>query len=97
MSPLASPRDANGELIVNPLGDLRINPFIQSTTDDSDKRNNLSGIFYANIFSQKVCVQKWSESHRYALKLSRNLRGGGLSARKKVAYLWHVFIPKVAC
>lgn len=33
MSPLAAPRDENGELIINPLGDLRINLYIQAQSD----------------------------------------------------------------
>ncbi len=49
MSPLAAPRDANGEFIINPLGDLRLNPFLQSASDDRDLRNNLSGIFFARV------------------------------------------------
>ena len=49
MSPLVTPYDENGELVVNPLGDNRLNPFLQSAADDRDLRNNLSGIFYAQV------------------------------------------------
>ncbi|MEM9830366.1 MAG: TonB-dependent receptor [Bacteroidota bacterium] len=49
MSPLVTPFDEDGELVINPLGDNRLNPFLQSAADDRDLRNNLSGIFYAMV------------------------------------------------
>ena len=47
ISPLAKPRDENGELIINPLGNNVVNPFLASSTDDKDIRNNISGVAYA--------------------------------------------------
>lgn len=72
MSPLAAPRDENGELIVNPLGDNRLNPFLQSASDDRDQRNNISGIFYANA---KLPIKGLS----YRVNFSNNYRWDALS------------------
>lgn len=68
MSPLVTPRDENGELIVNPLGDQRLNPFLQSASDDRDLRNNLSGIFYANVRIPQI------EGLSYRVNFSNNYR-----------------------
>lgn len=48
-SPLAGPRDQEGKLIVNPLGDNNLNPLLASSTNDQDLRNRLLGIFYASV------------------------------------------------
>lgn len=72
MSPLAAPRDENGEFIVNPLGDNRLNPFLQSASDDRDLRNNISGIFYANV---QLPVPGLS----YRVNFSNNYRWDALS------------------
>ncbi|MEB2777390.1 TonB-dependent receptor [Algoriphagus sp. D3-2-R+10] len=68
MSPLANPRNQNGELIVNPLGDNRLNPYLQSSSDDSDLRNNISGIFYANVRIPQI------EGLSYRVNFSNNYR-----------------------
>ena len=68
MSPLATPRDEEGELIVNPLGNLALNPFLQSTSDDKDLRNNLYGLFYASIDIP------WIEGLNYRANFSNNYR-----------------------
>ncbi len=68
MSPLVTPRDENGDLIVNPLGDQRLNPFLQSASDDRDLRNNLSGIFYANVRIPQI------EGLSYRVNFSNNYR-----------------------
>jgi len=68
MSPLAKPRDENGELIVNPLGDLSLNPFLISSSDDLELRNNISGIFYGEI------QVPWVEGLSYKVNMSHNYR-----------------------
>ena len=68
MSPLVTPRDENGELIINPLGDRRLNPFLQSASDDRDLRNSLSGIFYANVRIPQI------EGLSYRVNFSNNYR-----------------------
>jgi TonB-linked SusC/RagA family outer membrane protein len=68
MSPLAAPRDAEGNLIINPLGDNRLNPFLRSSSDDSDLRNNLSGNFYANVRIPQI------EGLSYRVNFSNNYR-----------------------
>ncbi|WP_373511169.1 SusC/RagA family TonB-linked outer membrane protein, partial [Persicitalea sp.] len=73
MSPLVTPRDENGELIINPLGDNRLNPFLQSASDDRDLRNNLSGIFYANLRIPQI------KGLSYRVNFSNNYRWDALS------------------
>lgn len=85
MSPLASPRNEQGELIVNPLGDNRLNPFLQSTSDDRDLRNNLSGIFYANIKIPQIKGLSYrvnfSNNYRWDALSNSNIYDAGLSGR----------------
>jgi TonB-linked SusC/RagA family outer membrane protein len=49
MSPLLEPYDEDGNLILNPDGGQRINPFLTSFSNDFDKRNNLFANVYADI------------------------------------------------
>ena len=74
MSPLVTPRDENGELIINPLGDTRLNPFLQSASDDRDLRNSLSGIFYANVRIPQI------EGLSYRVNFSNNYRWDALAS-----------------
>ena len=84
MSPLAAPRNAAGDLIVNPLGDNRLNPFLESAADDRDLRNNLSGIFYANVklplkgLSYRV---NFSNNYRWDALSNSSIYDAGLSGR----------------
>ena len=73
MSPLVTPYDEDGELVVNPLGDNRLNPFLQSASDDRDLRNSLSGIFYANVRIPQI------EGLSYRVNFSNNYRWDALS------------------
>jgi TonB-linked SusC/RagA family outer membrane protein len=73
MSPLAAPRDADGELIINPLGDNRLNPFLQSASDDRDIGNNISGIFYAQVRVPQI------EGLSYHVNFSNNYRWDALA------------------
>jgi TonB-linked SusC/RagA family outer membrane protein len=49
MSPLVRPRDEEGNVILNPDGSLRANPFLSSLSNDFDKRNNLFANVYMDI------------------------------------------------
>ena len=73
MSPLVTPYDEDGELVVNPLGDNRLNPFLQSASDDRDLRNSLSGIFYANVRIPQI------KGLSYRVNFSNNYRWDALS------------------
>lgn len=73
MSPLAAPRDADGNFIINPIGDNRLNPFLQSAADDRDLRNNISGIFYANVKVPQI------KGLSYRVNFSNNYRWDALS------------------
>lgn len=73
MSPLVTPFDEDGELVVNPLGDNRLNPFLQSASDDRDLRNSLSGIFYAQVRIPQI------KGLSYRVNFSNNYRWDALS------------------
>lgn len=49
MTPMSVPYDENGEIIVNPMGDVHINPFLLALSNDFDKRNNLFANYFASI------------------------------------------------
>jgi TonB-linked SusC/RagA family outer membrane protein len=85
MSPLAAAKDENGEFIINPLGDFRLNPFLTAQSDHSDLRNNISAILYADIrvpgikgLSYRV---NYSNNYRWNNFSSSNPFGAGLSGR----------------
>jgi TonB-dependent starch-binding outer membrane protein SusC len=45
-SPLVTPTDANGDWVINPLGDVNVNPFLNSLSDNSELQSRLVGNFY---------------------------------------------------
>ena len=49
MSPAVVPYDETGEIIINPMGDISVNPYLSSTANDFDKRNHLFSNIYASI------------------------------------------------
>lgn len=48
-SPLVVPRDEEGNVILNPDGAIRANPFLSPLSNDFDKRNNLFANVYMDI------------------------------------------------
>ena len=48
-SPLVNPRDANGNFIINPIGDFNVNPFLSAENDRSEVQSRLVGNFYGVI------------------------------------------------
>ena len=46
-SPLVTPRDANGNWVINPLGDVNVNPFLNSLSDNKEVQSRLVGNFYS--------------------------------------------------
>jgi TonB-dependent starch-binding outer membrane protein SusC len=48
-SPLVQPKDANGNWIVNPLGDVNVNPFLNSLSDNKEVQGRLVGNLYGTI------------------------------------------------
>ena len=83
MSPLVTPRDADGEFIINPLADLRVNPFLQSQQDDRDNLNNISAIFYASIDVPQIPGLNfrinYSNNYRWTLRGNSDIYGAGLT------------------
>ncbi|HSI75416.1 MAG TPA: TonB-dependent receptor [Lunatimonas sp.] len=49
MAPLVTPRDENGNFILNPNQANTDNPYLIASGNDFDKRNNLFGNFYADM------------------------------------------------
>ncbi len=66
-SPLVDPRDENGNLVINHLGDNIVNPFLNAQADDRELKNRLSGIFYGLIHVPKI------EGLTYRINYSNNL------------------------
>ena len=55
-TPLVTPYDENGDLVVYPKGEstTHLNPFLDVESDDKELKNRISGIFYANIRIPKI-------------------------------------------
>ncbi|BFP42657.1 TonB-dependent receptor [Flavobacteriaceae bacterium GF1] len=83
MSPLVTPRDAEGEFVINPLADLRVNPFLQSLQDDRDNLNNISAVFYASIDVPQIPGLNfrinYSNNYRWTLRGNSDIYGAGLT------------------
>lgn len=45
-SPLVTPKDADGNWVINPIGDFNLNPFLNSLTDNKEVQSRLVGNFY---------------------------------------------------
>ncbi|MCE6989828.1 TonB-dependent receptor [Dyadobacter sp. CY323] len=67
-SPLSLPWDEQGNFIVNPRGDVAINPFLDAQTDDKDISNRASGNFYG------IIKLPFLEGFSYRMNYSNNLR-----------------------
>jgi TonB-dependent starch-binding outer membrane protein SusC len=48
-SPLVTPRDANGNFVVNPIGDFQVNPFLAAENDRKEVSSRLVGNFFGLI------------------------------------------------
>ena len=68
MLPLARARDDNGEFIINPTGSNTVNGFLQAESQDEDRRNNISGVFYGKV---KI---PWVDGLTYRINYSNNYR-----------------------
>ncbi len=83
MSPLVTPRDAEGEFVINPMADLRVNPFLQSQQDDRDNLNNISAIFYASIDVPQIPGLNfrinYSNNYRWNFRGNSDIYGAGLT------------------
>lgn len=92
MSPLVTPRDSNGEFILNPLGDFRLNPFLIAQADNRDLRNNISGILYADVkvpFIEGLSYRvNFSNNYRWSNFSTSNQFDGGLAGRAQKNNSW---------
>ena len=68
MSPLATPFDEDGSLIVNPLGNNVLSPFLASDTEDRNVRNNIYALFYSSIDVPQI------EGLNYRINFGNNYR-----------------------
>jgi TonB-linked SusC/RagA family outer membrane protein len=48
-SPLITPKDANGNWVINPLGDVNVNPFLNSLSDNKEVQSRLVGNLYGIV------------------------------------------------
>jgi TonB-dependent starch-binding outer membrane protein SusC len=48
-SPLVNPKDANGNWVINPLGDVNVNPFLNSLSDNKEVQSRLVGNLYGVV------------------------------------------------
>lgn len=92
MSPLVTPYDENGEYVINPLGDFRLNPFLQAQSDNRDLRNNISGILYADVkippikgLSYRI---NFSNNYRWSNFSTSSPYDGGLAGRAQKNNSW---------
>ncbi len=67
-SPLVSPYGPEGQLVINPRGDVAVNPFLDAQADDQDKVNRISGNFYSVL-----TIPSW-EGFSYRINYSNNMR-----------------------
>ncbi len=101
MSPLAAPRDENGELIVIPVGNNQTNPLLSTEVDDLDKINNISAIFYADVTIPQIKGLNYrlnfSNNYRTTQEYNSNIYGGGLlgSAFKRNGSTYDVMIDNI--
>ncbi|MBC7000330.1 TonB-dependent receptor [Cytophaga sp. FL35] len=101
MNPLVTPRDEEGEYIINPLGNNIVNPFLASSADDRDNLNNISAIFYASIDIPQVdglnFRVNYSNNYRWSLRGNSNIYGAGLtgSAFKETSSTHDVLVDNI--
>lgn len=48
-APVVNPRDANGDFVINPVGDVNLNPYLNATNDNYETQSRLVGNFYGII------------------------------------------------
>ncbi|GAB3219269.1 TonB-dependent receptor [Algoriphagus aestuariicola] len=92
MSPLVTPYNENGEFIINPLGDFRLNPFLIAQADNRDLRNNISGILYADVKIPPIeglsYRLNFSNNYRWSNFSTSNPYDGGLAGRAQKNNSW---------
>ncbi|HSF55901.1 MAG TPA: SusC/RagA family TonB-linked outer membrane protein, partial [Algoriphagus sp.] len=92
MSPLVTPYDEDGEFIINPLGDFRLNPFLIAQADNRDLRNNISGILYADVKIPQIeglsYRLNFSNNYRWSNFSTSNPYDGGLAGRAQKSNSW---------
>jgi TonB-linked SusC/RagA family outer membrane protein len=92
MSPLVTSQKENGEYNINPLGDFRLNPFLQAQSDNRDLRNNISAILYADVkipFIEGLSYRvNFSNNYRWSNFSTSNPYDGGLAGRAQKNNSW---------
>ncbi len=48
-SPLVTPKDADGNWVINPIGDFNVNPFLNSLSDNKEVQSRLVGNIYGIV------------------------------------------------
>ncbi|MBU3024046.1 SusC/RagA family TonB-linked outer membrane protein [Zobellia galactanivorans] len=94
--PFGKIRDENGKYIINPNGNAGVNGFLESEAEDSDIRNNISGVFHSIVSIPGIDGLtyriNYSHNYRWNNRFNSNIYGAGLngSAFKDVSstYDW---------
>jgi TonB-dependent starch-binding outer membrane protein SusC len=71
-NPLVLPTNAAGDYVVNPLGDLNVNPFLPSTNDNYEVQNRLVGNFYGLFRVPKVAGLTYRVNFGHNLKFFKD-------------------------
>lgn len=94
MSPLAPPKDENGDFVINPSGGNVVNPFLAAMDDDLDKINNLTAVFFSDLKIPGIegLNYRVNYSHSYRTRQQYNSdiygasRTGSASKRNSAVY-----------
>jgi len=82
-NPLVLPRDANGNFIINPIGDFNVNPFLAAENDRYEVQSRLVGNFYGIVripsvpgFSYRL---NFGNNLKYFKNYTSSIYGAGLT------------------
>lgn len=85
MSPVAPPFDADGNIILAPLGNNQPSPLLVSDTDDSNKRNSLFALVYASIDMPGIkglnYRANFSNNYRWSQEANASVYAAGFTGR----------------
>jgi TonB-dependent starch-binding outer membrane protein SusC len=79
-SPLVQPRDAAGNWVINPLGDVNVNPFLNSLADNKEVQSRLVGNLYAVVKIPGVTGLSYRINFGNNLKYFKNYSSSPYSA-----------------
>ena len=72
MNPVITPKDENGEYIANPNGQNVLNPFLYSTSDDMEKKHQISTTLYGIVSIPWIPGLQYRINYSYRLNAANN-------------------------